>query len=76
MRLTEVGADEPHAVWIDNSTIAVIGTKGLFTLELDRATGRPKGEPTVSVRPGGPVRRVALATRYSPGPSPDTPLSA
>lgn len=43
VRLTTLGDDEPHAVWLDNSTIGFVGVKGLFTLKID-AAGKPVGD--------------------------------
>ncbi len=43
VRLTTLGDDEPHAVWLDNSTITFVGVKGFFTLKID-AAGKPIGD--------------------------------
>jgi hypothetical protein len=43
VRLTTLGDDEPHAVWLDSSTITFVGVKGFFTLKID-AAGKPIGD--------------------------------
>lgn len=43
-RLTSLSDDQPHAVWLDNSTIAFMGIKGLYTLTIT-PDGKPAGEP-------------------------------
>ncbi len=36
--------DQPHAAWLDNSTIAFMGVSGLYKMQLDR-DGKPIGKP-------------------------------
>ncbi len=43
-RLTTMDEDQPYPVWMDNSTIAFMGTTGLYTLSID-ANGNPVGMP-------------------------------
>lgn len=44
VRLTNMAEDQPHPVWLDNSTVAFMGVTGLYKLELG-ADGNPVGEP-------------------------------
>ncbi len=43
-RLTNMAEDQPHAAWLDNSTIAFMGVSGLYKMQLDR-DGKPIGKP-------------------------------
>lgn len=43
-RLTMLDEDEPYAVWLDDSTLAFIGARGLYKVTID-ATGKPTGDP-------------------------------
>ncbi len=45
VRLTSLDEDRPFPVWLDNSTIAFLGERGLYKLTLD-AAGKPAGDPT------------------------------
>lgn len=44
IRLTRLDEDQPHSIWLDNSTIAFMGIKGLQTLTIG-PDGNPVGEP-------------------------------
>jgi Tol biopolymer transport system component len=61
VRLTTLGDDEPHAVWVDSSTMTFMGVSGLFTLKID-AEGKPVGIPTKL----GEGTRHAVLSWYSP----------
>jgi hypothetical protein len=52
VRLTQLNEDQPHAVWLDNSTIAFMGTTGLYKLSIN-ANGQPTGQPT-KIHDGAP----------------------
>jgi Tol biopolymer transport system component len=43
-RLTTIQDDEPRITWLDNTTLAFMGIKGLHTLKLT-PQGKPAGEP-------------------------------
>jgi WD40 repeat protein len=45
IRLTQLNEDQPHAAWLDNSTIGLMGTTGLYKLSIN-AGGQPAGQPT------------------------------
>jgi hypothetical protein len=61
VRLTMLGDDEPHAVWVDNATLTFMGVSGLFTLKID-AAGNPVGTPTQL----GEGTRHAVLTWHAP----------
>ena len=44
-RLTTLDEDRPFPAWLDNSTVAFLGERGLYKLSLDPA-GKPVGAPT------------------------------
>jgi hypothetical protein len=44
VRLTNMSEDQPHPVWLDNSTIAFMGVSGLYKLELG-TDGEPLARP-------------------------------
>ena len=53
-RLTRLDEDDPHLVWLNDSTVAVMGASGLYRVGVD-GTGTPTGEMArihVGVRPG------------------------
>lgn len=52
IRLTKLDEDQPYPTWLDNSTIAFMGSKALYKLPID-ASGNPVGEP-VKIRDGAP----------------------
>lgn len=68
VRLTSLGDDQPHTVWLDNSTIAFIGVQGLFTLKLYAAGAAgaptPLGGPSRTVMSGS--SRHAVLTWHAP----------
>jgi hypothetical protein len=43
-QITQLNEDQPHATWLDATTIAFMGKDGLYKLGLD-ATGKPTGQP-------------------------------
>jgi hypothetical protein len=44
-RLTTLKEDQPSPLWLDNSTIAFLGARGLYKVSIDSA-GKPTAEPT------------------------------
>ena len=52
IRLTKLNEDQPHPVWLDNSTIAFMGTTGLYKLSIN-AGGQAAGQPT-KIHDGAP----------------------
>ncbi|MEO8287365.1 MAG: hypothetical protein ABI670_13150 [Chloroflexota bacterium] len=52
IRLTKLDEDQPYPVWLDNSTIAFMGTTGLYKLSIGE-DGQPKGDPT-KIHDGAP----------------------
>jgi hypothetical protein len=44
VRLTNMSEDQPHATWIDNTTLAFMGVSGLYKLQLG-PDGSPTGKP-------------------------------
>ncbi len=52
IRLTKLDEDQPFPVWLDNSNIAFMGTKGLFKLSIDKS-GNPVGDPA-KIHDGAP----------------------
>jgi Tol biopolymer transport system component len=51
-RLTKLDEDQPFPIWLDNSTIAFMGTTGLYRVGID-AGGNPAGAPE-KLHPGAP----------------------
>jgi hypothetical protein len=52
IRLTKLDEDQPVPTWLDNSTIAFMGTQGLFKISID-GNGNPQGNP-VKLHDGAP----------------------
>jgi hypothetical protein len=50
--------DQPHPVWLDNSTIAFMGTTGLYKLTIG-SDGKPTGAP-VKIHDGAPHGGLTL----------------
>ena len=53
-RLTNLNEDDPYPVWLDDSTVAVLGASGLYRVGVDDA-GKPSGDIErihIGVRPG------------------------
>ncbi len=49
-RLTRLDEDQPYPAWIDNSTIAFMGSTGLYKVGI-KSDGKASGEPT-KIHPG------------------------
>jgi hypothetical protein len=45
IRLSNLNEDQPVSVWLDNSTMAFMGTYGLYKVSID-SNGNPVGQPT------------------------------
>ncbi len=43
-QLTKLNEDQPTPAWLDNSTLAFMGSTGLYKLGID-ASGKPVGTP-------------------------------
>jgi hypothetical protein len=52
IRLTKLDEDQPVTAWLDSSTIAFMGTQGLFKISIDDK-GNPVGSP-VKIHEGAP----------------------
>ncbi len=44
IQLTRMNEDQPHAAWLNNTTIAFMGTTGLYKMSIG-ADGKPIGQP-------------------------------
>jgi hypothetical protein len=51
-KITNLNEDQPHATWLDSSTIAFMGTTGLYKFTIGPA-GKATSDPT-KVHPGAP----------------------
>lgn len=51
-RLTTLNEDQPYPAWLDNTTLAFMGTKGLYKMSID-AQGKGVGEPAI-IHKGAP----------------------
>jgi hypothetical protein len=57
LRLTQMDEDEPFPIWLDNETVAFMGTTGLYKLRID-SSGQAIGEPTL-FHAGSPHGRLS-----------------